>query len=331
MRRARNGSPSVRLAGAGKSAVARDRRRVILRARRGDATNPSRRRAGTRFRRRRRRRRTTDASRRPASGARRQPSPEARRRRTRSRRRSPAPKIAQASVCHAADVHARGGDRAIARLPRRCDGRAARRSPMPVTRTSLPGAAVVATSNRWRARRVREAPRSYACRSTAGRHVDVNTGGTANTASSASAGWIDISSAIVTPRRRIHPHVAEERHVHVVEHEHLVAQHREPVQVLAPFLVRDRRDRGQQRRHVRLERNRHLVAEAPLHADADGLQKPRRGGRDAECQHRQPHARQSPRSAPSPSSLNQNASSASGSAASSTSANDATINPGSWR
>ena len=59
---------------------------------------------------------------------------------------------------------------------------------MPVTRTSLPGAAVVATSNRWRARRLAGAPRSYALRSTPGRHVDVSTVGSANSASSASAG-----------------------------------------------------------------------------------------------------------------------------------------------
>jgi hypothetical protein len=31
----------------------------------------------------------------------------------------------------------------------------------------------------------------------------------------------------------------EQRHVHVVEHEHLVAQHREPVEVLGPLVVLD--------------------------------------------------------------------------------------------
>ena len=46
-----------------------------------------------------------------------------------------------------------------------------------------------------------------AARSTAGRHVDVSTVGSAKTASSTSAGWIDASSATVTPRRRIHPQV----------------------------------------------------------------------------------------------------------------------------
>jgi len=40
-----------------------------------------------------------------------------------------------------------------------------------------------------------------------GRHVDVNTVGSANTASAARAGWIAMSSAITTPRRSIQPHV----------------------------------------------------------------------------------------------------------------------------
>jgi hypothetical protein len=78
---------------------------------------------------------------------------------------------------------------------------------MPVTRTSLPGAAVVAVRNRWRARRFAAAPRSSALRSTPGRHADVATVGSAKAASSARAGWIHTSSPTVTPRRRIHPHV----------------------------------------------------------------------------------------------------------------------------
>ena len=79
---------------------------------------------------------------------------------------------------------------------------------MPVTRTSFPGAAVVAVVNRCRARRFAWPARSCAARSTAGRHVDVSTVGSANAASSASAGWTDASSAIVMPSRRIQPHVA---------------------------------------------------------------------------------------------------------------------------
>ena len=78
---------------------------------------------------------------------------------------------------------------------------------MPVTRTSLPGGAVVATVKRCRASRLACAARSCATRSTVGRHVDVTTVGTANTASSRSAGWIDASSVSVTASRRIQPQV----------------------------------------------------------------------------------------------------------------------------
>ena len=98
-----------------------------------------------------------------------------------------APKMIHASVCHMALVA-----RAAATGLYHCS-HAARRSPtslapIPVTRTSLPGEAVVATSNRCRARRVADAPRSSAARSTAGRHVEIRTVGSANSASAASAG-----------------------------------------------------------------------------------------------------------------------------------------------
>ena len=56
----------------------------------------------------------------------------------------------------------------------------------------------------------------------------------------------------------------EQRHEQVVEREHLIAQHREPVEVLGPFVVLDRRDRRLQRGDVRFERDRDLVAEAAL-------------------------------------------------------------------
>jgi hypothetical protein len=78
---------------------------------------------------------------------------------------------------------------------------------MPSTRTSFPAGAVVAIVNRWRASRENGAPRSCAARSTPGRHVDVSTVGSAKSVSSANAGWIDASSATVTPSRRIHPAV----------------------------------------------------------------------------------------------------------------------------
>jgi hypothetical protein len=36
----------------------------------------------------------------------------------------------------------------------------------------------------------------------------------------------------------------EQRHIHMVEHKHLVAQHRQAVEVVGPLVVRDRRHRG---------------------------------------------------------------------------------------
>src|SRR6185295_1541411 len=84
------------------------------------------------------------------------------------------PKTAQPSVCHAADVQRTGDTMRYQRsqASRRC---AINRSPMPVTRTSLPGGAVVAVVNRCRASRLLCAPRSWADLSTAGRHVEVST------------------------------------------------------------------------------------------------------------------------------------------------------------
>ena len=81
----------------------------------------------------------------------------------------------------------------------------------------------------------------------------------------------------------------EQRHVHVIEHEHLIAQHREPIEVVGALVVRDGRDRRLQPGDVRFERDRHLVAEAPLHARADRAQEPRRRGRHAEADGRRAH------------------------------------------
>jgi hypothetical protein len=78
---------------------------------------------------------------------------------------------------------------------------------MPVTRTSLAGDAVDASVNRCRASRAGCATPSSTARSTAGRHVEVITVGTANTAISSSAGCTDASRAIVTASRRIQPSV----------------------------------------------------------------------------------------------------------------------------
>ena len=78
---------------------------------------------------------------------------------------------------------------------------------MPVTRTSLPGAAVVAASNRCRARRWACAPFCSTARSTPGRHVAVATVGSAHRARRASAGWMDTSRPMVTASRRTQPQV----------------------------------------------------------------------------------------------------------------------------
>ena len=155
---------------------------------------------------------------------------------------------------------------------------------MPVTRTSLPGGAVVAMVNRWRASRFAGAPRSSALRSTPGRHVDVSTVGSANTASSASAGWIDTSSTTVTPSRRIHPQV-ENTDMYMWSSTNTWSRSTdEPVEVLGPLLVGDRRDRRLEPGDVRLERDRDLVAEAALHARADRAQEP--GGRRRHAERR---------------------------------------------
>ena len=57
---------------------------------------------------------------------------------------------------------------------------------------------------------------------------------------------------------------------------------REPVEVLGPFVVLDRRDRRLQRRDVGFERDRDLVAEAALHAREDDAEEPRGRGRRRE-------------------------------------------------
>ena len=85
------------------------------------------------------------------------------------------------------------------------------------------------------------------------------------------------------------PARGEQRPVHVVEHEHLVAQHAEAIEVFGPFLVLERRSRCLKPRHVRFERDGDAIAEAPLRAIADHPQKPGRGGRYAEPDRRRQH------------------------------------------
>jgi hypothetical protein len=81
----------------------------------------------------------------------------------------------------------------------------------------------------------------------------------------------------------------EQRHVHVIEHEHLIAQHRQQVQVLRPFVMRDGGDGRLEARDVRFQGDGHLVAEPALHARADRAQEPRPRCGQAEADGRPGH------------------------------------------
>jgi hypothetical protein len=75
----------------------------------------------------------------------------------------------------------------------------------------------------------------------------------------------------------------------MVEHEHLISQHGEPIEIVGTFVMGNGRDRGLQAGDVRFEGNRHLVAKAPLHPGADRSQEPRGRCRQAETDGRQAH------------------------------------------
>jgi hypothetical protein len=79
------------------------------------------------------------------------------------------------------------------------------------------------------------------------------------------------------------PARGEDRHVHVVQHKDLIAQHRQPIQVVGTLLMGDGGHRCLKPGDVRLERNRDLVAEPTLDARAHGPQKPRGRPRHAEA------------------------------------------------
>ena len=74
-------------------------------------------------------------------------------------------------------------------------------------------------------------------------------------------------------------HGRKQRHEQVVEREHLIAQHRQPVEVLGSFVVFDRGYRSLKTGNVRLQSDGDLVAEAPLDAAADHPQVPGERGR----------------------------------------------------
>ena len=81
----------------------------------------------------------------------------------------------------------------------------------------------------------------------------------------------------------------EQAHVQVVEHEDLVAQHREPVEVLRALLVGDGLHGRLQPGDVPLERDRHLVAEAALGAGREHPEEPRQHRREPEGDGGQQH------------------------------------------
>ena len=228
-------------------------------------------------------------------------------RRTRPRRHSAAPNTAHASVCHAAGAPARRGDRPyqrshasrrsrdqpvadaehahfLARRRRRRHREQMPRQPRRLRAALLRRALDAGPPRRGQHRRQREDGEQHE----RGMDRREQREGDAEPQDPAGGG--------------------EHRHVHVVEHEDLVAQHRQAIEIVGALVVRDRRDRRLQPRDVRLERDRHLVAEPPLHARAHRAQEPGRRRRHAEAERRRA-ARRRGRcpSTPSPSSLSHSA------------------------
>ncbi len=76
------------------------------------------------------------------------------------------------------------------------------------------------------------------------------------------------------------PERREQGHVQVVEHEDLIAEHREAVEIIRPLVMGDGPHGCLQAGDVRFERDGDLVAKAPLYPGADRAQEPGRGGRD---------------------------------------------------
>ena len=188
--------------------VGRRARRRSPRARPAAASRPARCRAGSRSRRRWRRCRPTAA--RPAAstsstspGGRVQARrPRTRRRRRRRRRRPPR----RACARRRWPSGPRRPGRTSAPTPRGARRRA--RSPMPVTRTSLPGGAVVAMMNRWRASRSSGAPRSSALALDRRAATPRSARSAARTRRAGPApGGSTSSRPTVTPSRRIQPQV----------------------------------------------------------------------------------------------------------------------------
>ena len=136
----------------------------------------------------------------------------------------------------------------------------------------------------------RRAPRAR--RSTAGRHVDGQHGRQRRTAtSSTSAGWIEHQQHDRDAEPQDPAERREQRHEQVVEREDLVAQHRQPVEVLGPLVVLDGGDRRLQPATCASSAMVDPVAEPALHAVPTDLQEPGRRRRTRRGRARPAHDR----------------------------------------
>ena len=185
--------------------------------------------------------------------------------RTRCRRRSP---VRRSPRRRRATRRSATGRRPSVRTtaPHSSARSAVRRAPIPARRTSLPAGAVVPRAKTWRASRSWGATRSSTSRSTPGRHVAVKRIGTASSTIKASEAWTDMQDHDGEREAEEPADRPEQRQEHVVEREHLVAEHAQPVEVLGPLVVLDRPHRGLEAGDVRFEGHADLVAEAALHA-----------------------------------------------------------------
>src|SRR3954447_13919781 len=119
---------------------------------------------------------------------------------------NPTPKISHESDCHNAVVHraAATGRYQSSAAALRC---AVSLGPVPLTRTSFAGGAVVPSTKRLRGSLILDATLSSTSRSTAGRWVELNTVGIANRTSRINTGLIEARRMTVNTRRRTQPSV----------------------------------------------------------------------------------------------------------------------------
>ena len=162
---------------------------------------------------------------------------------------------------------------------------------MPVTRTSLPGGALVPSANRCSASRLCRAYRSSTARSTAGRQVELRTGGTANTTSRISSGEMLASSTTVTPTRTIQPIVLSSDMYMWSSTNTWVRRTDEPVEVVAALVVLQPDDTRLEPCDVGLQRDRHPIAEPPGEAVGQDLEQPGQRAGDGDRADHHPHQR----------------------------------------